>query len=218
MITQLSWQFGRRLALLASLAGLGACTTVLLPPNVAPVVAPSVSVAQASRRLDEVRRERAAAEAEYAASEQVCHAKFFVNNCLEAAKEKRRSRLAVLRAVEVEAERYKRQATVDQRDREVAQAVKEFEIGEARMAAEPPPAPRVLPERAAPAAKAMLKDRSGERAARQAERIAQEQADAPQRAAKAQAFEKRRLKAEQRKREIEAKVAEKAARAAAAAK
>ncbi len=204
----------RRLALLATLAGLGACTTVLLPPNVTPVVAPSTSLAQATRRLDEVVRERAAVQAEFAASEQICYAKFFVNNCLDAAKEKRRSRLAVLRAVEVEAERYQRQAAVDQRDREVAQAIKEFEAGEARMAARPAPAPRAAPERLAPAPKAMMKDRSGEHAAKQAERIAQQQADAPQRAASAKAFQERRLKAEQRKREIEAKMAEKAAKAA----
>ena len=208
-------QFTSRLALLAALSSLGACTTVLLPPNVVPVVAPSTSSAQASRRLEEVARERAAAEAEYAASEQVCYGKFFVNNCLDAAKEKRRSRLAVLRAVEVEAERYKRQATVDQRDREVAQAIKEFEIGEARMAAQPAPAPRVVPERVAPAPKALLKDRSGEHAAREAERVAHDRAEAPRRAANAKAYEARRLKAEQRKREIEAKLAEKAAKAAA---
>ena len=209
-------QFTLRLALLAALASLGACTTVLLPPNVTPVVAPSTSVAQASRRLDEVARERAATLAEFAASEEVCYAKFFVNNCLDKAKEKRRSRLAILRAIEVEAERYKRQAAVDQRDREVAQAVKEFESGEARMAALPVRTPRVVPERAAPAPKAMLKDRSGEYAAKQAERVAQAAAEAPQRAANAKAFEERRLKAEQRKREIEAKLAEKAAKAAAA--
>ena len=207
-------RFTARLALLALLASLGACTTVLLPPNVKPIVAPSTSVAQASRRLEEVTRERAAAEAEFAASEQVCYTKFFVNNCLDAAKEKRRSRLAVLRAVEVEAERYKRQAAVDQRDREVAQAIKEFEIGEARMAAQPAPAPRVVPERAEPAPKALLRDRSGEHAAREAERVAQQKAEAPRRAARAKAFEERRLKAEQRKREIEARMAEKAAKAA----
>ncbi|WP_426102450.1 hypothetical protein [Massilia sp. TSP1-1-2] len=210
--------FIRRLALLAALASLGACTTALLPPAVAPLVAPSASVAQASRRLDEVARERAAAESVFAASEQLCYAKFFVNNCLDAVKEKRRSRLAVLRAIEVEAERYKRQAAVDQRDRDVAQSVKEFEQGEARMAAQPASAPRVAPERTAPAPRAMLKDRSAEHAAKQAERVAQQQAEAPQRAANARAFEERRLKAEQRKREIEAKLAEKAAKAAAAAK
>ena len=203
--------FTIRLTLLAVLmAGLGGCTTVLLPPNVQPVVAASTSVSQATRRLEEVQTERARAEAAYAASEQVCYAKFFVNNCLDEAKEKRRSRLVVLRAVEVEAERYKRQAAVDQRDREVAQAVKEFETGEARMAAQPAPAPRVVPERAAPAPKAEVKNRPS----RVAERAAQERAQAQQRAASAKEFNERRLKSEERQREVEAKKAEKAAKAA----
>ena len=207
--------FTVRLPLLAALiAGLGGCTTVLLPPNVQPVVAASTSVAQATRRLEEVQSERARAEATYAASEQVCYAKFFVNNCLDEAKEKRRSRLVVLRAVEVEAERYKRQAAVDQRDREVARAVKEFESGEARMAAQPAPAPRVVPERAAPAPKAEIKNRPS----RVAERAAQERSEAQQRAASARQFNERKQKSQERQREVEAKKAEKAAKAAEAAK
>jgi hypothetical protein len=201
--------FTLRAALLLAVAGLGGCTTVLLPPNVQPVVAPSTSTAQATRRLEEVRSERAAVEATYAASEQRCYAKFFVNNCLDAAKEKRRSRLAVLRAVEVEAEYYKRKADVDQRDRDVAQAVKEFELGEARMAAQPAPAPRVVPERSAPVSKPAMKERTS----RVAEHEAEERAQAPQRAANARAFEERKRKAEERQREIEEKKAEKAAKA-----
>ena len=206
-------QFIRTMALLAACAGLGGCTTVLLPPNVQPVVAPSTSVAQATRRLEEVKTERAATEADFAASEQVCYAKFFVNNCLDAAKEKRRSKLAVLRAVEVEAEYYKRKAAVDQRDREVAEAIREFEAGEARMAALPKPVPRVAPERVTPAPKAVIK----ERRSRAAEHAAQAQANAPQRAASAKAFAERKSKAEERQRDVAEKKAEKQAEKAAKA-
>ena len=202
--------FTRSVALLLAMAGLGGCTTVLLPPNVQPIVAPSTSVAQATRRLAEVKTERAAAEAIYAASEQICYAKFFVNNCLDAAKEKRRSKLAVLRAVEVEAEYYKRKADVDQRDREVAQAIKDFESDEARRAAQPAPAPRVVPERVTPSPKAVIKERTSNAA----EHAAQQRADAPQRAASAQAFADRKQKSEERQRDVAAKKAEKAEKAA----
>jgi colicin import membrane protein len=198
----------KHITLLLALAVLGGCTTVLLPPNVEPLVAPSTSSAQATRRLDEVRLERAAAEAAYGSSEQLCYAKFFVNNCLDAAKEKRRSRLAVLRAIEVEAEYYKRKAAVDQRDRDVAQAVKEFESGEARLAAQPVPVARPEVERAAPAPRTAMKGRTS----KVAEHAAQERAQAPQRAANAKAFEERKKKSEERQRDIEAKKAEKAAR------
>jgi colicin import membrane protein len=198
----------KHITLLLAAAALGGCTTVLLPPNVEPVVAPSTSVGQATRRLDEVKVERAAAEAAYSASEQVCYAKFFVNNCLDAAKEKRRSRLAVLRAIEVEAEYYKRKAAVDQRDREVAQAVKEFELGEARMAAQPVPVARPEVERTAPAPRTAMKERTS----KVAEHAARERAEAPQRAANAKAFAERKKKSEERQREIEAKKAEKAAK------
>jgi colicin import membrane protein len=199
-----------QIMLLLALAGLGGCTTVLLPPNVEPVVAPSTSVAQAARRLDEVKRERAAAEAAYGASEQLCYAKFFVNNCLDTAKEKRRSRLAVLRAIEVEAEYYKRKAAVDQRDRDVAQAIKDFESGEARMAAQPAPVARPEVERTAPAPRAAMK----ERISKADEHAAQQRAQAPQRAANAQAFAERKRKSEERQRKIAEKKAEKAAKAA----
>ncbi len=205
-------QLIRTMALLAACGGLGGCTTVLLPPNVQPVVAPSTSVAQATRRLEEVKTERAATEAMFAASEQVCYAKFFVNNCLDAAKEKRRSKLALLRAVEVEAEYYKRKAAVDQRDREVAEAIREFEAGEARMAAQPAPAPRAVPERVT-APKAVIK----ERRSRAAEHAAQEQANAPQRAASAEAFAQRKAKSEKRQRDVAEKKAEKQAEKAAKA-
>jgi hypothetical protein len=205
-------QITRRLALLAAAAGLAGCTTALLPA-VEPLVAPSTSVAQATRRLDEVRNERAATQAAYAQSEQQCYAKFFVNNCLDKAKEQRRIRMARLRAVEVEAEYFKRKATVDQRDRDVAQAVKDFEQSEARMAAQPAPAPRVVPEREAPAPRPALKERTS----RVAEHEAQERAEAPQRAANAKAFAERKAKSEQRQREIAEKKAAKAAKALAKA-
>jgi len=214
MIEQFALRSVRIAALAAATAGLGACTTVLLPPNITPVVAPSTSLDEANRRLEEVGVQRTAAEAEFAASEQVCYTKFFVNSCLDDAKEKRRSILANLRAIEVEAEYFKRKAAVEQRDREVEQAVKEFEAGEAAAAAAPAPEPKAPPVRKPVAPKATLAERRAAQEAKLARHADQEQAKAPQRAAKAKEFEQRRLDSIERQKAVEKKKAEKAAKAA----
>lgn len=219
MIEQFALRSLRIVALAAVIAGLGACTMVLLPPNITPVVTPSTSVDEADRRLEEVGVQRAAAEAEFAASEQVCYTKFFVNSCLDDAKEKRRSILANLRAMEVEAEYFKRKAAVELRDREVEQAVKQFEAGEAAAAAAPAPEPKAPPVRKKPVApKATLAERRAAQEAKLARHAAQEQAQAPVRAAKAKEFEERRLESIERQKAVEKKKAEKAAKAAAPAK
>ncbi len=210
-------QFLLRALLGAAAMGLGACTPSLLPVNVAPVVAPSTSVAQATHKLDQVAIERAAIEARYAASEQLCYSKFFVNNCLNDAKEKRRSALVLQSAIEDEAQYYRRKAAVDERDREVAKALKEFEQEEARAAAQPPPPPRAQVQQVPAAPKATLASRSAKRDARVAQHAAHEQAEAPQRAARAKAFEQRKLDVEKRQREVAEKMAKKAAKAEAAA-
>ena len=198
-------------AALAGAIGLSACT--LLPPTVAPVVPASTSGAQAGARLESVAKVRAAIAAEYAASETVCYAKFFVNNCIDAAKEKRRVALAYQAAVEDEAEYYRRKAAVEERDREVAQAIKQFEMEEARAAAQPAPSAR--PEVQVPAImpKPSLAPRRATREEKEAQRAAKELAEAPQRAANAKAFEERRLEVEQRKREVAEKLAAKKAKA-----
>ena len=201
---------GKPIAALAVALGLSACT--LLPPTVTPVVPASTSVAQAGARLEVVARERAAIEAQYAASEAVCYKKFFVNNCLDAAKEKRRVALAYQAAVEDEAEYFRRKAAVEERDREVAMAIRQFEMDEARAAAQPA---RAQPEVKAPAVmpKPSMAPRGATREQKEAQRAAQEQAEAPQRAANAKAFEERRLKVEERKREVADKLAAKKAKA-----
>lgn len=206
-------QLASRLGAIAAAGALAACTTVLLPPNVTPVVAPSTSVADAARKLQDVAAERKRVEAEFAASEQVCYARFFVNNCLDAAKEKRRVALAYLNAVEDEAEYYQRKAEVDARDREVAKAVKQFEADEQARALAPEPAPRVETPPPAPAPKPSLAARRASQAAKVARHEAAQAARAAQRAAKAK--EREALKAEslERQKQVEEKKAEKAAAA-----
>lgn len=119
-------------------AGLSACTVTLLPPNVAPTVPMTNSVEQAQRKLEETRIERAAVEGRFASEEAVCYQKFFVNDCLDKAKEQRRSALAYLRAVELEAEYFVRKSEADARDRELAASAKAFAEEEARLLAQPP--------------------------------------------------------------------------------
>lgn len=188
------------LLLMAALAG---CAAVK-PETRAPVVPPSQSVAEADARLVTVARERAQAEAGFAASEQLCYAKFLVNRCLDEAREKRRVALSALRAIEIEAERFKRQANVDARDRAIAKAEKEYREAEAKMAAAPQP-PRAVPADAAPKAAPVPHDRTAEQAAKLKKLEAQERAGAAARAANVAAYEKRKRDAEQRQREIEEK-------------
>ena len=205
------------LTLAALLLALGGCTNMLLPPNVAPVVAATASVPEAERKLASVAAQKAAIEAEFAASEQECYNKFFVNNCLDKAREKRRGALAYQKAIDVEAQYFRRKAAADERDREVARAVKEYEADEARAAA------LVRPPAAAPAQKparpgrATLQDRRAAQEAKLAERAARERAEAPQRAAAVKEFEERRLDSAQRQREVAERVADREAKTAAPA-
>jgi colicin import membrane protein len=209
----MKFSFALRLAVAAVAATLSACSMTLLPTNVAPVVPKSTSVQEATLKLQQVAAMRAAIEAEYASSEQVCYTKFFVNNCLDDAKEKRRSALAVQNAIEDEAQYYRRKADVDERDREVARAVKQFADDEARAAAMPPPPPREVKTAPVVAPKATLSARKADQDAKEARLAAQEQAEAPRRAASVKAFEQRKRDAEKRQREVAEKLAKKAAKA-----
>lgn len=196
----LAWRAPAAGLLLAALAG---CAANRQPAPV-PVAPQSTSVAEADRKLAEAARARREAEEAYAATEQLCYTDFFVNHCLDAAREKRRAAVAGLRAIEVEAERYKRKAEVDQRDRELAEADKKFKEEEARMAAQPAPAPHEVAPLAAP-----RPDTSAGRAAEHAARLERQQqaerAGAAKRAANVEAFEKRKRESAQRKKEIEEK-------------
>jgi hypothetical protein len=190
---------------------LGACGSA---PQVAPATAPapSQSVAQADQRLAAVARERAAIEAAYAEREHACYQKFFVNNCLDEARETRRTGLAAQRKIEIEAARYKRQAAVDERDRAIAQAEKEAAAEEARLAAEPPAPPKQVAGTPPPRPKPVAS-----RIARHSEKLkqteAREKAEAGQRAANVAAFERRKRESEERQKEVAARLAEKAAKA-----
>jgi hypothetical protein len=193
------------LALAAALAG---CANEPVVSS-GPPPSPTTSVAQADQRLAEVARERAGIEARFAARERECYAKFFVTRCLDEAKERRRSALAAQRAIEIEAEHFKRKAKVDERDKAMAEADARFREEEAKMAAEPPAPPR-QPAEAPPPRPAPV----GERLKRHDEKLrqdaAREQAEAGKRAANVKAYEKRKRESEERQRKVAERKAQKA--------
>lgn len=200
----------RNAALVLACAALSACSYVLLPPNVQHVAPPSTSLAEADRKLAEARERRAAIETEFASSEQVCYNKFFVNSCLEKAREKRREGLAVVRAVEVEAELFQRREKAKARDRALAEAQKEFEAEAAQRAANPRPE-RV--EEPAPPPKPIAAQVNREAAnAAKLKRIAEkEAAEAGKRAENVARFEKKRQESERRQAERAKRQAEREA-------
>ena len=176
----------------------------------APAIPQTHSVEQADARLLQVQKDRAAVEAEFAASEQVCYGKFFVNACLDKAKEQRRMRLSELRAVEVEASHFKRAHAVELRDRELEDRVQK-DAAEAAYRAEHPEAGKVArDDKPAPTpAPVSLEQRQAAHEARERQRAAKAAADAPKRAAAAADYEKKKAEAERRQAEVAAKVAEK---------
>ncbi|MYN04808.1 hypothetical protein GTP41_22185 [Pseudoduganella sp. DS3] len=175
----------------------------------APRIPQTHSLEQADARLLQVKQDREAVEAEYAASEQRCGEKFFVNACLDKAKEQRRLRLAELRSVEVEASQYKRRLAVELRDRELEDRAQKDAAEAADNAAQPKPAKPDPDSKPGPKPAAVsLEQRQAEHDARERARAAKAAQEAPQRAAKVEAFERKKAAAEKRQAEIKAKLAE----------
>jgi hypothetical protein len=201
-------------ALLATLVA--ACASPDVVPREVPPP-PVTSVAQADQQLAAVARERAAIEARFAERERVCYDKFFVNNCLDEAKERHRSALAAQRAIEVQADRFKRQALVEERDRNLAEADRRFKEQEARLEAEPPkPAPEPAP--VPPPRKATVPGRVAQRDARLRAEKQEAAANAGKRAQNVRDYEARKAQSEERQRKVAERKAEKAAKAAKEAK
>ncbi|MTV38005.1 hypothetical protein [Duganella radicis] len=175
------------------------------------------SVEQADAALVKVAKDRAAAHEEYAASERECSAKFFVNNCLDKAKEKRRVELAAIRAREVDAQHFKRADSVARRDADLAERARK-DAEEAALRAAQPPKP-AHEEKAAPPAPTgqRVADREAEHAAKVKRQEQKEAAEAGQRAANVAAFEKKKAESGRRQAEVARKKAENEAKAKRAA-
>jgi hypothetical protein len=193
------------------------------------VIAGVRSVPEADDRLADVKQQRAVIEASFADSERYCYTKFFVNYCLDKAKEIRRAGLAEIRPVEIDASHFKRADAVAKRDAALAvDAQKAAELAEARNAA-PVPVTDVKP---APAAKTASGPTQAQREAAQRAKLqraqAEQDANADQRARNADAYVKRQQesvkkqqsiadKAAAREQKNRQRAADKAARDAAAA-
>ena len=178
-------------------------------------VPPAETVEQADARLAQVKEERTVAESAFAAQEAVCYKKFFVNNCLDKAKEQRRARLAELRAIEIDANHFKRKFAVDERDRDLDQRARKDADDAARNAANPPapkadPATRPRPQ---PQAKTPAQ-RQAEHDARVRDRAAQESAEVGERAKKVEQYQAKQAESKQRQEEIARRQAERAAKKA----
>jgi colicin import membrane protein len=59
----------------------------------------------------------ASAEARYLDEQRVCYTKFFAQRCLDTAKDNHRVTIKAIRQVDIEANRYKRQARADESER-----------------------------------------------------------------------------------------------------
>ena len=174
-------------------------------------VAPSShSVAEADATLARVATEREAVNAEYAAGEAVCYNKFFVNNCLDKAKEKRRVELANLRALEVEAEHFKRAASVARRDADLAERARKDDEELARREALPPKPVKDVDNAPPPAPPKgrRIAEREADHAARMKREAAATAANADKRAASAARYEQKKIDAERRQADVAKRVAE----------
>ncbi|WP_343742381.1 hypothetical protein [Herbaspirillum huttiense] len=89
----------------------------------------------AQKALDEAAEDRQVAELRYILDQRACYPKFLVSDCLEAARDRKRLTDKGIKAVEYEAKVFQRQATVDDRDRSLAeQRAKDEEDSARRLA------------------------------------------------------------------------------------
>ncbi|MBS0308724.1 MAG: hypothetical protein JSS58_07105 [Proteobacteria bacterium] len=79
------------------------------------------TTAQADRVLAEVTQARARTEIQFNDEQRECYRKFFVSDCVDAAKERHRMALNKIAPIEVEATIFKRKANVAERDQALAE-------------------------------------------------------------------------------------------------
>ncbi|PHV24790.1 hypothetical protein CSQ93_27585 [Janthinobacterium sp. BJB426] len=226
MMANTLYKLGAALGLVLALSACAHQGAAALDEVGAPQVPATLSVDEADAKLKQVASERAAAENEFAARELECYDKFFVNNCLDTAKEKRRLILVRLRAVEAEANYFKRAESVRLRDIDLARTQESARLdAEQRAAALPKPVKVVAPEPAPPKPQGKsVAEREAEHAAKVAKQAAADAADAPRRAAREAQYAKKQADAVARQKRVAQRLAErqaeaqaKAAKAAAAA-
>jgi colicin import membrane protein len=171
----------------------------------------------ADQALEAAQKERASIEARYVAEQRACYQRFFVTSCIEASKERHRSTLQQVRPVEVEAEKFKRQLRVTERDQGLAEkrAQEEAEAPERaqRQRDSERAAAEKAEERVRQAAEAQASETehaadAARRAAEHQERLqradAEEAANARKRAENTAAYERKVRAAQEHQKEVEA--------------
>lgn len=176
----------------------------------------------AQKALDEARQDRQAASVRYVVDQRACYRKFLVNSCLEEAKERKRLADKNIKQVEVEANTYQRQATVDERDRTLAEQrvsdeqdaarrleeQKQKEADSARKVQESNAKNREVQQRIDQNKDVPADYRIREHEAKMRQQQAEDAANAPERAANAAAREQRIKDAEAHRLEVERKKAD----------
>ena len=166
------------------------------------------SVEQADAALVVVANDRAAVQDEFAVSEHECYSKFFVNNCLDKAKEKRRAALVEIRAREVDAEHFKRVESVAKRDADLAERVRKDMEEAAQRAAVPPKAPKEEHAESKAPTGPRLADREAQHDAKVKRQEQQDAANVAKRNANVAAFERKQAESERRQESVVRKKAE----------
>jgi len=183
-----------RMAIAALRLAAAACVMPgLVPPSHAQASVPVAprDFAAERRAIDD---SRAWTNYRHAAAEHACYDKFFVNHCLDKAKEIQRQELQVLRRRELEVGDAERAQRAADRDREQALRRAEFEAGQPQRSAN---------EQAS-------REAFDKKQQEQQLRDAQHQAEAPGRAANAQAYQKKQSDFDARMKEAQEKGAEQA--------
>ena len=172
------------------------------------------SVADADMALSQAATERSEIEARYVADEQACLPKFFATACIEEAKERRRIALSVLRPVEIEANAFKRQARVADRDKALAERLEKDERERQERALRPLPAapesatgsPDESPRKVPPT---LFSNRVEKHEEKMKRLQAEEAANAQKRAENIAAYEKKQRDALERQQKVAQRKAEK---------
>lgn len=174
------------------------------------------SVSEADAALAEAATERKQIEARFHAEEQACHPKFFATSCIEQAKDRRRNALSAVRPVEIEANAFKRQARVTEKDKaleeRLAKDEKKRQERAEHMSTRPAAQSDADPAPEEPSRKAqstLSSDRAEKHEAKLKQKQADDAANAEKRAENIVAYEKKKQDALARQQKVAERKAEK---------
>lgn len=175
----------------------------------------------ADQALADAALERTAVEQRYASEQKECYSRFFATACMEDAKERRRKALAAVRAVEVEANEFKRKARLTERDRALAERLADSDakrVENEKRAQEAESNPSQKHEHSAPSTPAAqtssrssmnTSQRIGRQEAKMRRIQAEESAKAAKREENVAAYEKKQREAREHQKAIEKRKADK---------